>query len=449
MERLNQIIDRCEDKKRDYRRYNFSRHQDEALKCLFDLAQEYIYTDDHYRLCVAIPMIFFGYESAIYVLEDDRQLHLKCDTKQGLIEDGPAVSSLPVTTDRYVRDNQLILPIRGHGELKNVLPFATEEMLLGMMTVGPADLLDEDEDFFFEKYANRVGYSLHHKIIARKNVEHIEFIRSLVQDIGHNVIVPNMIFKAFLRRLAGKITMNLELESRLAARLADDNVEKLSLERVERYYRELKAVNEGLQEELGNLTRHYEHTSLFLETLLRRSHFERGGYVLEKRPCNFYSQILAPQLARFEERLRERGIEIDHELSGVPDAEIEVVVDVGLISQVYANLFSNAVKYTRAVTGSDGRRVKYLSYGMEPCADCLGPGKDGIKFNVFTTGPHLSPEDAALVFEEGVRGGNIEQEPGTGHGLRFIKDVVKLHGGLVGYEPTADGNNFYFILPRQ
>ena len=52
-----------------------------------------------------------------------------------------------------------------------------------------------------------------------------------------------------------------------------------------------------------------------------------------------------------------------------------------------------------------------------------------------------------MLFEEGVRGKGSEQHPGTGHGLAFIKHVVELHGGQVGYEPTQEGNNFYFVLP--
>jgi signal transduction histidine kinase len=36
---------------------------------------------------------------------------------------------------------------------------------------------------------------------------------------------------------------------------------------------------------------------------------------------------------------------------------------------------------------------------------------------------------------------------GTGRGLYFVRNVVETHGGRVGYEPTWEGNNFYFILP--
>ncbi len=47
----------------------------------------------------------------------------------------------------------------------------------------------------------------------------------------------------------------------------------------------------------------------------------------------------------------------------------------------------------------------------------------------------------------GFRGENAQGEYGTGHGLYFIQEVVHLHGGEVGYEPTPLGNNFFIILP--
>ena len=46
-----------------------------------------------------------------------------------------------------------------------------------------------------------------------------------------------------------------------------------------------------------------------------------------------------------------------------------------------------------------------------------------------------------------MRGDNDRDVPGTGHGLSFIRHVIEMHGGRVGYEPTQEGNNFYFILP--
>jgi signal transduction histidine kinase len=113
------------------------------------------------------------------------------------------------------------------------------------------------------------------------------------------------------------------------------------------------------------------------------------------------------------------------------------------MAQVYANLFSNAVKYARP--NDQGR--KYMAYGRDLIKDHFGPGKDGVKFNVFTTGPHIPPQDTPHIFDEGYRGHNADGEVGTGRGLYFVRNVIETHGGEVGYEATQGGNNFYFVLP--
>ncbi|MDZ7642413.1 MAG: hypothetical protein U5J62_10390 [Desulfurivibrio sp.] len=95
----------------------------------------------------------------------------------------------------------------------------------------------------------------------------------------------------------------------------------------------------------------------------------------------------------------------------------------------------------------NGQEVKFVAYGREYLDDYFGLGRDGIKFNVFTTGPYLSDEEAQAIYNDGFRGEASQEQPGTGHGLAFVKQVVEIHGGVVGYERTPLGNNFYFILP--
>ena len=208
-------------------------------------------------------------------------------------------------------------------------------------------------------------------------------------------------------------------------------------------------IHSELLDQYNEIEKHYQNTSLFLESLFRREHFEKGEFVLRRRPCNFRKEIIEPQLDRYRERLERRGIRIDEHLGGIPDEAIPLAVDIGLISQVYANLFSNAEKYCQEVINEYGQTVKFMAYGREIITDFFGPGKSGVKFNIFTTGLHLDQEDAKRIFEEGVRGKNVEKQPGTGHGLHFIKKIIEVHDGVVGYEPTHLGNNFYFILPIQ
>jgi signal transduction histidine kinase len=254
-----------------------------------------------------------------------------------------------------------------------------------------------------------------------------------------------MVYKLFLKRCKRLILEHKEIENLFSGYLAEDRTEEINLQKL---LEKLIDVNYSLNSELENIEKHYQNMSLFIETLFRRSHFDQGRLVLRTKPCNMNKAVVKPQLERCIERFREMGITIDDRLSGIPDEEVINVVDVGLIAQVYANLFSNALRYTEEVKIHDGEGIKYIAYGSETIDDFFGPGKPGVKYNVFSTGPHIPQEERERIFEEGYRGINAVKKSGTGHGLAFIKNVIELHGGAVGYEATQYGNNFYFILPK-
>jgi len=444
---LEAVARRVRQKMEDYQGYNFTALQSISLNVFFDLAQEFPTLEHLYATCLLIPKLFFGIECSLYVLDSKSGAIRRC-TYRCRQADAGELADLPFPQKTVVRDDRLYIPIKGNHELISQLPFTPREDVIGMLEIDGVGTLAEQDRFFFERYASRFGYQLHNRILSSKNREHLQFIRNLVGDIGHNVIVPNIYFKLYYKRLRSKIDLLKFFEWKLKQAFEDEDGEAADLsEEHEKLLRDLGYIHEGLMDQYRQILTHYEQTSLFLETLLRRSHFEEGRYVLEKRACNFKKQVIDLQLERYRPRFEERGIEVDTSMGGVPDEEIEVVVDIGLISQVYANLFSNAVKYTREIVDAAGRKRRFISFGWERQSNYFGPGRDGIKLNVFTSGPPIPPETASHLFEEGVRGENASDEYGTGHGLYFIREVVRLHGGVEGYEATDLGNNFYFILP--
>ena len=138
---------------------------------------------------------------------------------------------------------------------------------------------------------------------------------------------------------------------------------------------------------------------------------------------------------------------VDNSLEEVPDEQITLYVDKGLISQVFDNLFSNALKYTEAVEDQLGNQIKLVSYNRQILKNVFGDDISGVRFNFLTTGKPLSEKEARKVFDEGYRASSAALEPGTGHGLHFVRNVVEIHGGTVGCEPQPCGNLIYFILP--
>jgi signal transduction histidine kinase len=441
------ILKRIENKKNDYQQYNFTQIENIAFMTFFDLAQEFDDVKDFHNLCVAIPKSFFNLDARLYLMDiKANTLLLTATTNQGeQLHTPPPADVKSNESPYYTNKKSLVLTIRGKKLLTDQLPFETMGSVLGLLELFPIDNMNTRNKLFFEKYANRIGFNVHNKFLAIKNVEHLKFIQSLVSDIEHNVIVPNMVYKLFLRRLKGKIKKNDEIAHSLSECLT---IGQCEVDVVENLLKELIGVNEGLREEMENIEKHYKNMSLFLETLFRRSHFDEGKLTLRTKACNMKKDVVQPQLERYIEQFQEAGISIDDRLSGIPDEEIISVVDVGLVAQVYANLFSNALKYTQEVTTEKGENMKYISYGHEIIKDFFGHDKDGIKYNVFNTGPHIALEEREKIFEEGYRGSNISNKPGTGHGLTFIKNAIDIHGGVVGYEATQYGNNFYFIIPK-
>jgi signal transduction histidine kinase len=450
-ERINLIINRVSEKIKDYEMYSFTDQQDCALKTFFDLAQEFEEQRDFLSICVLIPKMFFQFECDMFLTNSDGHYERVCSSDTSTHGSMGKVLSGSEMLDTQALGNKCCrIPIRGNIQLLSSLSNLYKDGILGVFEIRSASLLSDHMKFFLEKYVNRIGFQLHNRFIAEKNREHLQFIKNLVNDIGHNVIVPNMYFKLFYRRLKGKMDRANAISKQMieVAEGSYDGSDGQDTKNKLLIAEELNYVHESMETQFQEILSHYEQTSLFLETLLRRSHFEEGRYVIELTMVNFREKIIRPQLDRYIPRLEERGIFLDNQLSGIPSEEITVVADVGLISQAYANLFSNAVKYTREVVDQEGCTQKFVAVGMEFLEDYFGAGKDGVKFNVFSTGPHIPSEDLPKLFDEGYRGKNVESEYGTGHGLQFIKDVIDLHGGVVGYEATPFGNNFFFILPK-
>jgi signal transduction histidine kinase len=442
MQNLEHIIKRIEQKKADFAEYDFDRREDDAFKSFFDLAQEFESDTDFNTLCVAIPKSFFGYDSSLYLmLPGEERLSLVTSTLEA--RHGAPPPMIPDSVAGISADGNLLIRIRGKKYLLDQLPFKAREDVIGLLEIHAGGKLDGELKFYFVKYANRIGFSLHNRFLVEKNIKHLKFVRGLVADIEHNIIAPNIVYKLFMKNIASGVSRMdglIELIEDMGGKEGKSN------KVCERVANELNTIRKSISDELEEMVKHHRNMSMFLESLLRRSHFEQGRLTLRTKRCNMNRDVVLPQLERFMERFNSMGIELDQQASGVPEEEVIGVVDVGLMSQVYSNLYSNTLKYTEEVDTPYGRK-KYISYGYNVVRDYFGEGRDGLKYNVFSTGGHIEPDDRPRLFDDRFRGKNSVKKAGTGHGLSFIRSVVDIHGGVVGYEPTEFGNNFYFILP--
>ena len=117
--------------------------------------------------------------------------------------------------------------------------------------------------------------------------------------------------------------------------------------------------------------------------------------------------------------------------------EIQIFVDENLISQVFNNLISNAIKFTNSngtisISVRPSERLRFL------------------EFSIQDTGVGIKAADVKKLFsvdskftKEGTSG-----EKGSGMGLNIVNDIIQKHGGSIWVESEpGKGSNFKFTLP--
>ncbi|MBP8644962.1 MAG: GAF domain-containing sensor histidine kinase [Syntrophobacteraceae bacterium] len=136
----------------------------------------------------------------------------------------------------------------------------------------------------------------------------------------------------------------------------------------------------------------------------------------------------------FHDQGVQKGVEMTFQITGTG---LWVKADETLLEDLFANLISNAVKYTPS-----GGRVKVF----------LGPGDEGrLRFEVSDTGIGIPEADIPKLFSEFFRTENAKRlvEEGTGLGLVIVKEILDRLGGKVQVESKeGEGTQMTCLLPR-
>lgn len=413
-------------KMRDYASYRFTAPQSCAINIFFDLAQEFDELEQIQLLGVLILRMFFQYDAELYLKDEEDNLTLVTPAVN------PEVVGVPELRPEVWRDgSRCYVPVRGKSALlvTGDQRIITNEDLMGVLIVYVSKPFESHDLLFLEKFANRVGFSLHNKLLSQRNARHVLFLRKLAHDIGHNIITPNMRLKLMLHQLEGQLAMLKEM--------CASPIDEADLH-------DLRVLQQKMADHTKAIMGNFTNSALFLESLLRQSHFDLGHYVLRRTRLDISALVVIPQFERYRANIEELHLHIDEGQPSCPAEPCMVMADLGLISQVLANFLSNAVKYTQpAKPGGQGK----VRCGVEVVPDAFGAGADGARVTVFSTGPHVPEEEAAKLFEDNYRASNSAGQYGTGHGLYFVREIISEHQGKVGYEPAPGGNNFYFMLP--
>lgn len=139
---------------------------------------------------------------------------------------------------------------------------------------------------------------------------------------------------------------------------------------------------------------------------------------------------LCESMLEFEQILEEKQLQLEVQL----EENVMVEADPELLQLVWANLFSNAVKFTPA-----GGRI-----GLKLSAE------DGwASVAVSDTGCGMTKETGAHIFEKFYQGDTAHATKGNGLGLALVKRVVDITGGAISVSSTpGKGSTFTVRLGR-
>ena len=186
------------------------------------------------------------------------------------------------------------------------------------------------------------------------------------------------------------------------------------------------SLNEEGRRLLQNVNAGAAHMDRLITDLLRLSQLNRQE--LHRQPVRF-SAVVGGIIENMAGELAGRDIEFV--VADFPTWQ----VDAGLLQQVFVNLISNAIKFTR-----DRAKARIeIGYRMNGTTLVCFVKDNGVGFNMKYMNKLFG------VFQ---RLHSAEQFEGTGVGLSIVRRIVERHGGTVWVDGAQDqGATFYFSLP--
>jgi signal transduction histidine kinase/CheY-like chemotaxis protein len=187
------------------------------------------------------------------------------------------------------------------------------------------------------------------------------------------------------------------------------------------------------REYLEIISRSGEHLLTLINQVLDLSKIEAGHILLEEHNVDLYC-LIEEVGDLFHQQADEKQVELYVErASEVPHY---VRTDEGKLRQVLINLLSNAIKFTKEgsvmlrVTSFESAQDDESQVTSEESITRSPQPVTYLRFEVEDTGPGMTPEETARIFEAFVqtRAGQELQE-GTGLGLPISREFVRLMGG--------------------
>jgi NtrC-family two-component system sensor histidine kinase KinB len=196
-----------------------------------------------------------------------------------------------------------------------------------------------------------------------------------------------------------------------------------------------------LEEKVGGLTEKQaelliaareegERLYAMVEQLLQISRIESGKLEMKWEALSPHDLIFEA-VEDFRRGAQDLGITLT---TSAPGDLPPVLADKVMINHVFANLLSNALKYT-----SPGGKVTVSARSTE----------DFVWFSVTDTGKGIPSQYLQRILEQFFRVPGQQSQTGAGLGLAIVKQIVDAHGGLITVQSReGEGSTFAWSLKR-
>jgi signal transduction histidine kinase len=172
-----------------------------------------------------------------------------------------------------------------------------------------------------------------------------------------------------------------------------------------------------------------ERLQAMVDDLLDLSRIEAGRVEMHPHPTSA-AALVESAVEAHQAAAEERGIQLRIDS---PLVDEEVMADPERVALVFANLITNAIRYTPR-NGEVGVRTQQVN--------------GSVRFEVTDTGVGIPKEYQPRLFDKFFR---VPGSPvgGAGLGLSIAKEIVQGHGGDIGVKSEeGQGSTFWFTLPR-
>ncbi|MEW5800993.1 MAG: ATP-binding protein [bacterium] len=243
-----------------------------------------------------------------------------------------------------------------------------------------------------------------------------EELKSFAYIVSHDLRVPLVNIKGFSDELSLAVKEGLSVIEKYLPRIDEEDRETLS-----------RAFKEDMPEALEFIRSSVQRMDRQINSILKLSRLGHREHRLELVDTGAVVQSIVKTMAHQLEQCSAQVI-----VGKLP----EIVVDRTDIEQIMGNLLDNAIKYFHP-----DRPLE-----IEMSAEC---SHEETIFHFRDNGRGIAEDDIHKVFEIFRRAG-VQDKPGEGMGLAYVKTLLRRHGGHIWCESKLGaGTTFSFAIPRK